>query len=106
MDVSCRVKSGNVGLSRLKSGKVGRFFFLPDLVVVTVLHQFFRFESRFPVLAGSLQMLNHCSNRRLTHAGFLAAGGSASGLKGSCRFMSGQVGGRSGQSGQFSYFGL
>ena len=62
LDVSCRVMSGHVGSSRLKSGKVGRNFFLPVLVFVTLLHQFFLFESRFPVLAGSLR----CSSTALT----------------------------------------
>ena len=40
------------------------------LVVVTLLHQFFRFRSRLPVLATSPQL----SHRRQTHAGRLAVG--------------------------------
>ena len=80
--------SGKVGSSRLKSGKVGRYFFLPVLVVVTVLHQFFGFESRFPVLADSLR----CSSTALTDDRLIPVcwrRGSASGPEGSCRVRSG-----------------
>ena len=49
LDVSCRVKSGNVGLSRLKSGKVGRFFFFRSLLSLRFCISFFvsRVDSRF-----------------------------------------------------------
>ena len=94
--------SGKVGLSRLKSGKVGRNFFLPVPVVVTLLHQFFGFDSRFPVLAGSLR----CSSTALTDDGHMPVCRRWGQCVGSGRVMSVHVGGRSGQNGQFSYFGL
>ena len=52
---SRRQMSGDVGPSRHKSGKVGRNIFCPILVVVTLLHQFLRIRSLFPVLASSLR---------------------------------------------------
>ena len=44
--------SGQVGISRVKAGDI---FFGP-FFVVTLLHQFFRFWSLFPVLASSLRL--------------------------------------------------
>ena len=94
--------SGKVGLSRVKSGD----FFSSGPCCRYAFASVFSFRESIPGSGRFSTMLIHCSNRRQTHAGLLAVGGSASGLEGSCRFMSGQVGGRSGQSGQFSYFFL
>ena len=44
--------SGQVGISRVKAGDI---FFGP-FFVVTLMHQFFRFWSLFPVLASSLRL--------------------------------------------------
>ena len=57
-----RFMSGQVGLCRVKSGEVGRKIFLPALFAVTVLHQFLRVWSLFPVLASALR----CSSTALT----------------------------------------
>ena len=46
---SSRVRSGQVGISRARAGDI---FFLV-IVVVTLLHRFFRFQSRFLILAAS-----------------------------------------------------
>ena len=102
LDVSCRVKSGQVGLSRVKSGDI----FSSGPCCRYGFASVFSFRESIPGSGRFSTMLIHCSNRRQTHAGLLAVGGSGSGLEGSCRFMSGQVGGRSGQSGRYSYFGL
>ena len=94
-----RFMSGEVGLCRVKSGEVGRKIFLPALFAVTVLHQFLRVWSLFPVLASSLR----CSSTALTddrlmpHSWRWGAGR---------RVRSGRVGKsrvRSGQSGQYSF---
>ena len=60
---SCRVMSAKIGRSRVKN-------FSPALFAVTVLHQFFRFRSRIPVLAAPPRL----SHRRRPHAGRLAVG--------------------------------
>ena len=65
-----RVMSGQVGLCRLKSGEVGRKNFLRPFFAVTVLHQFFRFRRRLPVLAAPPRL----SHRRRIHAGRLTVG--------------------------------
>ena len=57
-----RFMSGQVGLCRIMSGEVGRKIFFPALFAVTVLHQFLRVWSLFPVLASALR----CSSTALT----------------------------------------
>ena len=55
---------GNMAEIAEMAEKLGRsgYIFFAVLVVVTLLHQFFRFRSQFPVLAGSLR----CSSTALT----------------------------------------
>ena len=93
--------SGQVGISRVKSGKVGQNIFCPILVVVTLLHQFLRIRSLFPVLASSLR----CSSTTPTDDRLMPFSWRLGPVVGFGRSGSGQVGSgreKSGRSGQFS----
>ena len=101
--VKCRVTSGKVGLSWVKSGKVGRKIFSLVLVDVTLLHQFLRVWSLFMVLARSLR----CSSTTLTDDRFMPVSWwwrawcrARTVRVGLCRVMSAQVGSER----QFSLF--
>ena len=101
MGRSWRKMSGHVGSSRHKSGQVGRNFFFVVLVVVTLLHQFLRVWSLFPVLASSLR----CSSTALTVDRLMPVSwrwGAGDRIR-MVRVASSRV--MSGQSGQFSFFG-
>ena len=95
LDVICRVKSGQVGSSRYKSGQSGRYFFLA-IVVVTLLHRFFRFRRRFLVLAASPR---HASTT-FADAGLRSVRWRLGGRV-SCPDASGRF--KPGRKGQFSY---
>ena len=60
MDILRRVKSGQVGIRRVKAGDI----FFGSIFVVTLLHQFYRIWSLFPVLASSLRLTQTPDSRR------------------------------------------
>lgn len=104
--VKCRVMSGQVGISRVKSGEI----FSSGSCFGYAFASVFACPEPVPGSGIFFTMLIHCSNRRQDHAGQLALGGMVSCPAGQGRAMSGQDRIMSGQcrvrAGSLPCFGL